>query len=87
MVVAAGNLRPPSKVLGTMADTHLSGNSWRASCLLDYVTPDGLVDHGLTPADMRRCCPHAVEYSALHGGPCWLWADLTPLLAETGGAL
>jgi hypothetical protein len=45
----------------------------------DYLTNDKL---GLADAELRRRYPHAVEYTALDGRPCWALADLT----EEGGA-
>jgi hypothetical protein len=35
--------------------------------------------------DVRRCCPHAVEYVALDDSLCWLRGDPAELLAERGG--
>ena len=51
-----------------------------------YVTAGDLAPYGLTPADVRRRCPWAVEYTALDGSPCWLAEDLAPLLDQAGGA-
>jgi hypothetical protein len=42
----------------------------------DYVTADQL---DLTPEEVRRLCPHAVEYVALDGQPCWARPDLDGL--------
>jgi hypothetical protein len=50
-----------------------------------YVTAAELADFGLTPEDVRRRCPWAVEYTALDGSPCWLREDLAILLDEEGG--
>jgi hypothetical protein len=47
-----------------------------------YVTVSVLTDYGWTPADVRRACPQATEYTALDGGPSWLRDDLTALLGE-----
>src|SRR5262249_46399342 len=52
----------------------------------DSVPPGALAGQGLSPADVRRHCPCAVEYTDLGGGPCWRREDLAPLLAEMGGA-
>jgi hypothetical protein len=49
----------------------------------DLVTAAELADYGLTPADVRRLCPWAVEYTALGGSHCWQRDDLAPLLNET----
>jgi hypothetical protein len=46
------------------------------------VTTAELAEHGLTPADVRDRCPHAVEYTALDGSACWLRADLADLLGK-----
>jgi hypothetical protein len=35
----------------------------------DYITATEVADHGLTPEDVRRRCPWAVEYTALDGSP------------------
>ena len=49
-----------------------------------HITADELAEQGLTPADVSRRCPWAVEYTALDGRPCWLRADLAELLDGTG---
>jgi hypothetical protein len=43
------------------------------------VTAADLAAHGLTPADVRRSCPWAVEYTAIGGDPCWRREDLALL--------
>jgi hypothetical protein len=50
--------------------------------LLEYVTLDYLESHGIKGEDMRRCCPHAVEYVALDGSPCWRAEDLEVLVGR-----
>jgi hypothetical protein len=50
-----------------------------------YVTLDELAAAGLTVDDVLQRCPHAIEYRALDGSPCWRRADLAPLLADTEG--
>jgi hypothetical protein len=50
----------------------------------DLVTAADLEDYGLTPHDVRRRCPWAVEHTALDGSPCWLRSDLTVLLGADG---
>jgi hypothetical protein len=52
----------------------------------DLLTAADLAAYGLTPQDVRRLCPWAVEYTALDGGPCWQAEDLAPLLDQGGGA-
>jgi hypothetical protein len=49
-----------------------------------YVAAAEMVDHDMTPADVHRLCPWAVEYLALDGLPCWLREDLAPLLNGAG---
>ncbi len=49
------------------------------------ITVDLLADHGLTVADVRRQCPWATKYTGFDGTPCWLRADLAPLLREPEG--
>ena len=44
------------------------------------ITAAELADYGLTPADVLRRCPHAVEYVALDGSACWLREDLADLI-------
>jgi hypothetical protein len=39
-------------------------------------------DRYITAAEARRCCPHATEYRALDGRPCWLRAELAALLPD-----
>jgi hypothetical protein len=51
----------------------------------DYVTVADLAPYGLTSEDVRRGCPHAVEYTALDGSACWLAQDLSELLNREGG--
>jgi hypothetical protein len=46
------------------------------------VTLDDLHSAGLTERDVRKRCPHAVEYVAIDGRPCWHRANLLALLAE-----
>jgi hypothetical protein len=46
------------------------------------VPTDALAVHGITAAEVHRRCPHAVEYRALDGRPCWLRDDLTELLGS-----
>jgi hypothetical protein len=50
----------------------------------DYITASDLADYGLTPADVRRRCPWATEYTAHDGSACWLVDDLATLL-DGGG--
>jgi hypothetical protein len=46
--------------------------------LPDYVTLDMLEEYGITRADVRRRCPHAVEYGPA-GVPYYDRDDLTGL--------
>jgi hypothetical protein len=48
----------------------------------NMITAAELADYDLTPQDVRRRCPWAIEYTGLDGSPCWLHADLAPLLAD-----
>jgi hypothetical protein len=57
------------------------------SPLPDKLTAADLAGYGLTPDDVRRRCPWAVEYTALDGSPCWRREDLADLLDEEGGGL
>jgi hypothetical protein len=50
----------------------------------EYVTADDLRAHGMTPDDMERLCPGAVEYRALDGSACWLRSELSPILQDAG---
>jgi hypothetical protein len=50
-----------------------------------YITIPELADYGLTPQDVRRLYPWAVEYTALDGSPCWMRADLGEPLADREG--
>jgi integrase len=38
--------------------------------------------HGLRPGDLRRLCPHATEYVALDGSPCWCREDLVEMFGQ-----
>jgi hypothetical protein len=42
----------------------------------EFVTRDHLEAVGLTPADVRRRYPQAVERTDLDGQPCWHFAEL-----------
>jgi hypothetical protein len=46
------------------------------------VTVAELADCGLTPHDVRRRCPWAIEYAALDGTPCWRRDDLAELFRK-----
>jgi hypothetical protein len=48
-----------------------------------WVMVSELVDHDLTPADIRRTV-YGVEYTALDGSPCWRREDLPYLLMDRG---
>jgi hypothetical protein len=48
------------------------------------VTADDLVPYGITPEEVRRRCPTAVERVGLHGERCWLAEDLAELLDADG---
>jgi hypothetical protein len=48
----------------------------------DHITAAERAEHGLTLEDVCRRCPWAVEYTGLDGSPCWLHANLAPLLAD-----
>jgi hypothetical protein len=52
--------------------------------LPDYVTVADLELYGITPEDVRRLCPGAVELTALDGLPYWSRDDLAPLLSGGG---
>jgi hypothetical protein len=41
-----------------------------------------LAEQGITPEDVCRCCPWAIEYRAIDGSPCWRREDLAELLAS-----
>jgi hypothetical protein len=45
-----------------------------------YVSTSELAAHAITPRDVVRVCPWAVEYVALDGTACWLREELAPLL-------
>jgi hypothetical protein len=49
----------------------------------DYVTATELADCGISVEDVRRRCPHAVEY-ALDDSSFWRREDLAPLLGDRG---
>jgi hypothetical protein len=51
----------------------------------DYITAAELADYDLTPQDVRRRSPWAVECTALDGSPCWVRDDLIELLNQGGG--
>jgi hypothetical protein len=46
----------------------------------DLITLADLNAHGLTVEDVRRSCPHAIEYTDFDGLPVWRAEDLAPLL-------
>jgi hypothetical protein len=48
-----------------------------------WVMVSELVDHDLTPADIRRTI-YAIEYIALDGSPCWRREDLAYLPKDHG---
>jgi hypothetical protein len=45
-----------------------------------FVIASDLADIGLTPEDVRRLCPQALEYTSLDDSPCWRRDDLAELL-------
>jgi hypothetical protein len=55
--------------------------------LPDWVSANDLALYDITPADVRRLCPHARERTGLDGSPCWHRYDLGPLFDEEGGDL
>jgi hypothetical protein len=60
------------------------------SCYIQADSPttpslEDLIAHGIRVADVRRRCPHAVQYTALRGDSCWLAADLTELFGPGRG--
>jgi hypothetical protein len=52
----------------------------------EYVTAAELAAYEFTPAEVRRCCPHAIERVALDDGPCWFRNELADLLSLDGRA-
>ena len=50
----------------------------------NYVTATDLADCGISVGDVRRLCPHAVEYVALNDSHCWRRKDLAQLLDGHG---
>jgi hypothetical protein len=47
-----------------------------------YITVPDLLAAGLTPEQVRRCCPLAAEYTGADRRPCWLREDLACLLVD-----
>jgi hypothetical protein len=52
--------------------------------LPDYLAADDLEPFGITPEDVRRRCPGAVEYGSANA-PYWHREDLAPLFGPEGG--
>jgi hypothetical protein len=52
--------------------------------LPDHLSTEDLESLGITPEDVRRRCPWAVELTALNGLPGWSRDDLAPLLEHSG---
>jgi hypothetical protein len=53
--------------------------------LPDYLAAADLACYGVTPGDVRRQAPWAVEYAALDGSPCWRREDAEQILLDDEG--
>jgi hypothetical protein len=62
-----------------------AGTSGASKNGAEIVTPAELAEFGLSPRDVYRRCPWAIEYTGLYGGPCWLRGQLGGLLREPQG--